>query len=119
MRICRFSQTVEVHDVEEAKRLHREALKQSAMDPKTGIIDISILTTGISASERSRKADLAREVFKVLQKMEGKTQTISKILSHFQEKTQKQITEKQLEESLKLLRDEEKVTILGKQIRLS
>ena len=29
-------------------RLHREALKQAATDPKTGIIDIGILTTGVS-----------------------------------------------------------------------
>lgn len=42
----RFSQTVEVVDVEEAARLHREALKQSATDPTTGRIDVSILTTG-------------------------------------------------------------------------
>lgn len=42
----RFSEKVETIDVEEAKRLHREALKQSATDPRTGIVDISILTTG-------------------------------------------------------------------------
>jgi DNA replication licensing factor MCM4 len=32
----RFSATVELTDVEEAARLHREALKQSATDPTTG-----------------------------------------------------------------------------------
>ena len=32
----RFSHTVDVVDVEEATRLHREALKQSAIDPSTG-----------------------------------------------------------------------------------
>ena len=45
----RFSNKVEAIDVEEAKRLHREALKQSATDPRTGIVDISILTTGGAA----------------------------------------------------------------------
>lgn len=43
----RFSDKVETIDVEEAKRLHREALKQSATDPRTGFVDISILTTGM------------------------------------------------------------------------
>ena len=43
----RFSNTVEIVDVEEAARLHREALKQSATDPTTGRIDVSILTTGM------------------------------------------------------------------------
>lgn len=42
----RFSETVDLVDVEEAARLHREALKQSATDPTTGKIDVSILTTG-------------------------------------------------------------------------
>lgn len=48
-------------------RLHREALKQAATDPKTGIIDVSILTTGISASERQRRQALAREIHKLVQ----------------------------------------------------
>ena len=63
----RFSDTVEIVDVEEAKRLHREALKQSATDPKTGIIDVGILTTGVSASERDRRKELAKELKRMLQ----------------------------------------------------
>ena len=43
----RLSSRVERSDVREAMRLYREALKQSATDPRTGIVDISILTTGI------------------------------------------------------------------------
>ena len=38
----RFSNTVEIVDVKEAARLHREALKHSATDPTTGRIDVSI-----------------------------------------------------------------------------
>ena len=48
-------------------RLHCEALKQAATDPKTGIIDVSILTTGVSSSERSRWQMLATELRKLLQ----------------------------------------------------
>ena len=58
----RFSDTVELQDVEEAARLHREALKQSATDPTTGRIDVSILTTGqvcwIKSMSDLRKASL-------------------------------------------------------------
>ena len=50
-----------------SNRLHREALKQSATDPKTGIIDVGILTTGVSSSERSRRQLLAKELLKLLQ----------------------------------------------------
>ncbi len=35
-------------DVEEANRLHQEALKQSATDPMSGIINLDIITTGQS-----------------------------------------------------------------------
>ena len=42
----RLSSRVERSDVREALRLYREALKQSATDPRTGIVDIAILTTG-------------------------------------------------------------------------
>ena len=48
-------------------RLHREALKQSATDPKTGIIDVGILTTGVSSSERAQRQLLAKELLKLLQ----------------------------------------------------
>ncbi len=48
-------------------RLHREALKQSATDPKTGVIDVGILTTGVSGSERARRQTLAKELRRLLQ----------------------------------------------------
>ena len=48
-------------------RLHREALKQSATDPKTGIIDVGILTTGVSSSERMRRQMVAKELKALLQ----------------------------------------------------
>ena len=47
----RFSNTVEIVDVEEAARLHREALKHSATDPTTGRIDVSICSQGTSLQE--------------------------------------------------------------------
>merc|ERR1712029_788884 len=56
----RFSDTVEIVDVEEAARLHREALKQSATDPTTGRIDVSILTTGQSSASRKRRQEVAK-----------------------------------------------------------
>ena len=40
-------------------RLHKEALMQAAVDPSTGKIDISILTTGISGAVRKQRAERA------------------------------------------------------------
>ena len=48
----RFSHKVEVIDVEEALRLHKEALKQFIVDPETGTIDASLLTNRSSTGLR-------------------------------------------------------------------
>ncbi|RXG52397.1 DNA replication licensing factor MCM4 [Armadillidium vulgare] len=55
----RLSSVVEVADVEEAWRLHREALKQSATDPMSGKIDVGILTTGLSSAARKRRGEIS------------------------------------------------------------
>ena len=48
-------------------RLHREALKQSATDPKTGLIDVNILATGLSVSDRKRRQEIAKALKTMLQ----------------------------------------------------
>ena len=72
----RFSHTVDVVDVEEATRLHREALKQSAIDPSTGTIDVSILTTGQSEGIRKRRFAV-KSTLKDLITKKGKVNTIN------------------------------------------
>jgi len=42
----RLSSIVEAKDVEEAARLIRVALQQAATDPRTGTIDMDLITTG-------------------------------------------------------------------------
>ncbi|XP_064398526.1 DNA replication licensing factor mcm4-A-like [Halichondria panicea] len=116
----RFSVTVEIVDVEEAKRLHREALKQSATDPKTGIIDVGILTTGVSSSERLRRQMVAKEL-KTLLQTKGKVGTSLKyeaILSELREQSQAGVLPQQFDAALKILQDEDFVMVSGQNIRL-
>ncbi|XAR72782.1 DNA helicase [Bertholletia excelsa] len=54
----RFSELVEKRDVMEAFRLLEVALQQSATDHSTGTIDMDLITTGVSASERMRRENL-------------------------------------------------------------
>ncbi|GAA5939529.1 hypothetical protein JCM3775_004852 [Rhodotorula graminis] len=61
----RYSEVVEVADVLEANRLIREALKESATDPLTGLIDLSLLG-GQSTHQRKVLSDLRREVVALL-----------------------------------------------------
>ncbi|PKI59468.1 hypothetical protein CRG98_020099 [Punica granatum] len=55
----RFSEWVEKHDVMEAFRLLEVAMQQSATDHSTGTIDMDLITTGVSASERMRRDMIA------------------------------------------------------------
>ncbi|XP_074335653.1 DNA replication licensing factor MCM4 [Apium graveolens] len=54
----RFSELVEKRDVVEAFRLLEVAMQQSATDHATGTIDMDLITTGVSASERMRRESL-------------------------------------------------------------
>lgn len=56
-------------------RLHREALKQSATDPLSGKIDVSILTTGMSSIARKRRLELAQFIKKLIDG-KGKVPTV-------------------------------------------
>ncbi|KAH9817088.1 MCM2/3/5 family-domain-containing protein [Melampsora americana] len=62
----RFSETVELQDVDEASRLIREALKESATDPVTGLIDLDLLQTGQGQHQRKMLEDLKRELVALL-----------------------------------------------------
>uniref|UniRef100_H2ZKX4 DNA replication licensing factor MCM4 n=1 Tax=Ciona savignyi TaxID=51511 RepID=H2ZKX4_CIOSA len=68
----RLSVKVERLDVQEALRLYREALKQSATDPRTGIVDISILTTGMSATARKRQEELKGALKQLIDQDKGR-----------------------------------------------
>jgi DNA replication licensing factor MCM4 len=44
----RLSETIEKRDIDEAVRLIKTAMQQSATDPTTGEIDMNIINTGVS-----------------------------------------------------------------------
>lgn len=54
----RFSSEVTENDVEEAVRLIKVATRQAATNPLTGVIDMDVITTGISAMHRERVKDV-------------------------------------------------------------
>ena len=58
----RLSETVEKSDVDEAVRLIKTAMQQSATDPTTGEIDMDIIATGISASATEKVQNIMKIV---------------------------------------------------------
>ncbi|KKK13425.1 hypothetical protein ARAM_000887 [Aspergillus rambellii] len=67
----RLSTEVTADDVDEAVRLIRSAIKQAATDSRTGLIDMSLLTEGTSASERRNKEALKRGILGVVDELSG------------------------------------------------
>ncbi|XP_053687480.1 DNA replication licensing factor MCM4 [Sabethes cyaneus] len=110
----RLSETVEIVDVEEAWRLHREALKQSATDPLSGKIDVGILTTGLSSAARKKRAELVNSIKDNL-KAKGKISTLpyQKLFGEIKEASQVLVTKEQFEDALKELQDEGVIVIVG------
>lgn len=115
----RFSNVVEVSDVEEAKRLYKEALKQAAVDPSTGKIDITILTTGISGAARKRRAEITQTLKKCI-KDKGKVPTLKyqKLFEEFREGSDFPITREMFDDALRDLQDEDFLVVTNRLIRL-
>jgi DNA replication licensing factor MCM4 len=115
----RFSNLVEVCDVEEAKRLHREALKQSAIDPKTGRIDVGILTTGYSSEERRHREQIAQTLKKLIGD-KGKISTMKKEVLYQDLLTQSDvhIQRDHFESALRDLQEDDYLIITDQMIRL-
>ncbi|XP_037873653.1 DNA replication licensing factor MCM4 isoform X1 [Bombyx mori] len=110
----RLSSVVELIDVDEAARLHREALKQSATDPASGRIDVGILTCGLGAAARKRRADLRAALSALIQPLHKPlTLTHAKLLHDINAASQITVTREQLDEALRDLQDEGKVVVVS------
>ncbi|KAI5744337.1 hypothetical protein M8J76_001462 [Diaphorina citri] len=111
----RYSETVEVQDVDEAWRLHREALKQSATDPLSGKIDVSILTTGVSSAARQRQLELTAALKKLVILLgPSVTVTQQKLIMDLKSATQLMVSREMFEDALKQLQDDGVLQITSK-----
>jgi len=63
----RFSDTVSVEDANRAIELMKYCLEQVGMDLHTGLVDIDLITTGVSKSQRDR----ARKVMEIIEELEA------------------------------------------------
>lgn len=50
----------------------REAIRTSAMDPRTGKIDMGLLNTGTGSGQRKMREDMRREVLSILDGVKGR-----------------------------------------------
>jgi DNA replication licensing factor MCM4 len=117
----RLSDTVTADDVLEAVRLIKSALKQAATDARTGLIDMSLLTEGASASDRRRKEDLKREVLRLVDEMSGGGQAVrySEVAKGINEQSSVPVESSEFAEVVRALEQEGVVMIIGEGARRS
>ncbi|KAM7533901.1 hypothetical protein Aperf_G00000113193 [Anoplocephala perfoliata] len=114
----RLSNVVTADDCREARRLQREAIKQAAIDPVTGTIDINILTTGVSSSMRKRREEMANAIWAILdQRPRVITFAYSRVLEQLRATSERMVTVEAFEDGLNVLRNANKVEWAGNTIR--
>lgn len=119
----RLSEEVTADDVHEAVRLIKSALKEAATDRRTGLIDMGLLTEGMSAGERRRKEDLKNAVLGVVDEMTGSggTARVAEIVRKMGEQQQEgggdQVESHEVNEALRSLETEGKIMFSGEGAR--
>lgn len=118
----RFSEWVEKHDVIEAFRLLEVAMQQSATDHSTGTIDMDLITTGVSASERMRRERLLQETRNIImEKMQigGPSMRLLDILEELKKQDIGEVHLNDLRNTVATLNTEGFVTMHGDSIKRS
>lgn len=110
----RFSHVVEREDVQEANRLMREAIRMSATDPNTGLIDLDLINTGAGMQERRLKGDLKRELVKMLNGISGgKGVRWMEAMKKLQEQSSVVVETAEFNEAVKALENDGLIKVVG------
>ena len=105
-----MSQSVDRADVGEAIRLMNVATQTAATDPRTGMIDMDLITTGHTSMERDAMASLASEVSQVLTTMKGQDLTVNSLRQALLEQQSMDVQANELQSVLRRLAQEEGTT---------
>ena len=104
-----FREVVGREDVDEAIRLMNVATQKAATDPRTGTIDMDMISTGVSTAGRLLNDALAAALKEMLRErgLLGKNISFIELLKAAEDHTQQQIDDDQLSEALRLMVDDE------------
>ncbi|KAF2493722.1 MCM-domain-containing protein [Lophium mytilinum] len=108
----RLSSVVTEHDVAEAVRLIKSALKQAATDSRTGLIDMGLLTEGAGSGDRKRKEELKRAVLDVLDDAHG-TVRVNELIKKIREGASESFESNEITEVLRVAEAEGTVQVTG------
>jgi DNA replication licensing factor MCM4 len=103
----RLGENVTEHDVKEAIRLMKVATQTAATDPRTGTIDMDMITTGRTASDRDTILMLAAAIKEKLMNQKGSRMNVNQLRNMIAVNSNIPITISELEEAIKELLNEE------------
>ncbi|KIH46872.1 hypothetical protein ANCDUO_23071 [Ancylostoma duodenale] len=112
----RLAETVTINDVESAYNLYREALKQSAVDPVTGKVDVNILAAGMSATSRKMVQQVADAIAGHLDSTKGVNISAKNLFMALRQ-TDKMLNRDIFDEALNELAKKEVIVRTGERIR--
>ncbi|KAG2076246.1 MCM-domain-containing protein [Suillus decipiens] len=111
----RFAAHVELRDVQEACRLMREAIRTSAMDPRTGKIDMGLLNTGTGVGQRKMQDDMRRELLTMLDSGAGKGKGLKwgEAMKRLADQSSIRVDAVEFSEVIKAMENEGVLTVVG------
>lgn len=117
----RLSHIVDESDVQEAVRLIKSAIKASATDARTGLIDMGLLSEGGGASDRRRKEELKRSILNGLDTNEevrtGGSMRYAELYRSLADGATATIEGQEFADAIKTLEAEGKITVTGEGAR--
>jgi len=99
----RLGRVVTRDDVREAVRLMKVATQAAATDPRTGRIDMDMITTGRSTAERELEENLAASLKELLVERRGNRLGVSEIRRQLSEILNAQVQQEDLTDILKVM----------------
>lgn len=102
-------------DIEKAYDLYMNALRQSAVDPETGLVDVGILATGVAESSRQAAAQLSQRIERMFTERDATQYLTAKLFQELRQED-KSIDTHVFGEAIQLLVKADKVNKLGDKI---
>lgn len=106
---CRTN--VSRQDVLEAVRLIQEATQKAAVDPRTGVIDMDAINTGVGFADRKEIDNLAIEIEKLLAANVSKEYSVFEVTRFFRNSIKKSVSQAEVKQAVDMLRTENKITV--------
>jgi DNA replication licensing factor MCM4 len=109
----RLSEKVEEVDVAEATRLVKAAMRQAATDPRTGQIDLDLLTTGHSTAQRTLAGQLQQAILEALGEAPNKSLKLQDLTTKLAAQSAIAVTGQSVRDVLPTLQQDNAVYIQG------